>query len=55
MKTTNGLPPAASPDHLSDVLRRAGVLGDGRAADVAVESARNMLISRILRLRVTYD
>jgi hypothetical protein len=49
------VPPMATPERLNDVLHRAGVIGNGRVRDVAVESSRSTLISRIVRLRVTYD
>jgi hypothetical protein len=42
--TTNALPPAANADHLTSVLRRSGVLGDGRVRDVAVKSSRDMAV-----------
>jgi len=53
--TSDPLPAAAEPARLTAVLRDAGVLGDGRVRDVAVESARNTILSRIVRLRVAYD
>ena len=52
---TEPLPIAADAQHLTDALRRCGVLGDGRVREVAVESSRPTLISRITRLRLTYD
>ena len=52
---TEPLPTAAHADRLTDSLRRSGALGSGRVSDVAVESARNTLLSRIVRLRLTYD
>jgi hypothetical protein len=51
----DSLPVAAHADRLTDLLRRSGVLGDARVRDVAVESARKMLLSRIVRLRLAYD
>jgi len=50
----NPLPPAAHAGHLTEALRRAGVLADGSVREVAVESARTTVISRIIRLRMTY-
>jgi hypothetical protein len=47
--------PAPHAAHLTDVLRRSGALGDGRVCNVAVESSRNTILSRIVRLRLTYD
>jgi ecdysteroid kinase len=52
---TEPLPAAASPEHLTDALRRAGALGSGRVSAVAVESSRPTILSRIIRLRLTYD
>lgn len=52
---TESLPAAASPKHLTDALRRAGALGSGRVGAVAVESSRPTILSRIIRLRLTYD
>jgi hypothetical protein len=49
------LPATASAKHLTEALRRAGVLGDGRVRDVAVESSRATLVSQIIRLRLDYD
>ena len=46
---------AADAQHLTDVLRRCGALAGGRVREVAVESSRPTLISRITRLRLTYD
>jgi Ecdysteroid kinase-like family len=48
-------PAAAQPEHLSEALRRCGVLRDGRVHDVAVENARATILSRIMRLRLAYD
>jgi hypothetical protein len=49
------LPLACQPDYLTDALRRADVLDGGSVRDVAVESSRQTILSRILRLRLTYD
>jgi phosphotransferase family enzyme len=49
------VPPLAAPERLTAMLRGAGVLERGQVVDVAVESARETLISRITRLRMTYD
>src|SRR5215471_19318353 len=48
------LPAAASADRLSDVLRRRGTLENGSVSDVAVDSSRATILSRITRLRLTY-
>mgnify|MGYP003694226113 CR=1 FL=1 len=53
--TTESLPRAASAEHLTDALRRSGTLGDGRVCNVVVESARATVLSRILRLSLTYE
>ena len=53
--TSEALPPAADPLFLTDVLRRAGVLGDARVRDAKVESSQPTLLSRITCLRLTYD
>lgn len=43
-----------TPEHLTNVLRKAGALGElGVVADVVVESSRTTLISSIARLRLT--
>jgi hypothetical protein len=47
--------PATRAAHLTDTLRRSGVLGDGRVCDTVVESSRDTILSRIIRLRLTYD
>ena len=49
------VPPQATASHLTAVLRRAGVLGQGEVVEVAIETSRDTLISRITRLRLTYD
>jgi hypothetical protein len=52
---TDGLPPAATAAYLTDVLQRTGVLGDATVREVTVESARSTIMSRITRLRLSYD
>ena len=49
------LPKAVHAGHLTEALRRSGVLGDGRVRDVAVENSRMTVLSRIIRLRLSYD
>ena len=49
------LPAAASAGHIADALRRAGVPGSTRVREVAVESDRTTILSRIIRLRLSYD
>jgi hypothetical protein len=51
----DSLPSAADARHLSEVLRRSGVLGVGRVRDVVIDHARTTVLSRILRLRLIYD
>ena len=41
--------------HLNAILERAGVLGERRVQDVTIISDRTTLMSRIIRLRLTYD
>lgn len=53
--TTESLPPAADADHLTAVLRKAGVLADGSVSDVAVKSSRDTIVSHIIRLALSYD
>jgi Ecdysteroid kinase-like family len=53
--TPETLPTAASAEHLTNALRRSGALGDGRVSNVVVESSRPTILSRIIRLRLTYD
>jgi hypothetical protein len=54
MSSMSDVPSQATADRLTVVLRRAGVLGRGEVLDVAVESSRDTLISRVTRLRLTY-
>ncbi|MBV9584831.1 MAG: phosphotransferase [Alphaproteobacteria bacterium] len=49
------LPLAAQPEYLTETLRRSGALGTGRVSDVAVESSKETILSRIIRLRLSYD
>ncbi len=49
---------SATPDqpaYLNAILERAGVLGDRHVRDVNIVSDRPTLVSRIIRLRLTYD
>src|SRR6185369_549387 len=52
---TEALPRAADAEYLTGALRRSGALGGGRVRDVGLESSRNTILSRIIRLRLTYD
>lgn len=49
------LPPAGQPEYLTGVLRRAGTLGTGRVRDVVVQGSKATILSRIIRLRLSYD
>src|SRR5580765_5833605 len=53
--TTDPLPRATDSQHLTDALRRSGTLVDGRVGVVVVESSRTTELSRIIRLRLTYE
>ena len=53
--TTDPLPRATGPQHLTDALRRSGTLVDGRVRGAVVESSRTTELSRIIRLRLTYE
>ena len=53
--TTDALPAAAHADHLTEVLRKSGVLDGGHVSDVTVESSRPTILSRIIRLRLTCE
>ena len=52
---TTDLPDAARPDHLTDALRRHGVLSAGRVRDVTTDAPRDTLLSRIVRLKLAYE
>src|SRR5215471_4812854 len=52
---TTDLSEAAKPDHLTDALRRHGVLPTGRVRDVTTDAPRDLLMSRIVRLKLAYD
>jgi hypothetical protein len=49
------LPEAATAEKLTDALRRSNVLGAGRVSHVALGSSRTTILSRIIRLRLTYE
>ena len=53
--TTDPLPRATGSQHLTGALRRSGTLDDGRVRGVVVESSRTTELSRIIRLRLTYE
>src|SRR5215469_2167631 len=52
--TSEPLPRAAEPEHLTEVLRRCGALTGDRVCRTVVESSRATLLSRIIRLRLSY-
>jgi hypothetical protein len=52
---SEALPQAADVEHLTDALRRSGVLRDGRVRDVQVESSSQQFVSRVMRLRLAYE
>jgi hypothetical protein len=53
--TAEPLPRAAEADYLTEALCRCGALADDRVCEAAVESSRATLLSRIIRLRLSYD
>jgi len=53
--TSEPLPRAAEPEYLTGALRRSGKLGDGRVSEVVVEDSRKTILSRIIRLGLSYD
>jgi Ecdysteroid kinase-like family len=53
--TSEALPRAAEANYLTEALRRCRVLGHDRVSDVALESSRSTILSRIIRLRLSYD
>jgi Ecdysteroid kinase-like family len=48
------LPQAIQAERLTAALRATGALGEAQVSDVAVESSRDTILSRIMRLRLTY-
>lgn len=49
------LPWAVTPDELTDALRRAGTLRNGRVVDVTADALRTTVLSRVGRLHLTYE
>ena len=49
------LPKAARAEDLTDALRKSGSLGDGRVCEVVVEAERSTILSKIIRLRLSYE
>lgn len=52
---TESLPSAASAEHLTDLFRRSGALGSGRICSVVVADSRHTILSRIIRLTLSYE
>lgn len=52
---TPSLPKAASAEHLTEVLRRNGVLGRGHVSAVAIDKPFPTLVSQVQRLHLTYE
>src|SRR5262249_9969546 len=54
-RMTESLPSAASAEHLTDLFRRSGALGSGRICSVVVADSRHTILSRIIRLTLSYE
>src|SRR6476660_7566235 len=52
---TQPIPEAIQAEHLTATLRRAGVLGEAHVNSVTVESSRDTILSRIVRVALTYN
>ncbi len=52
---TQSIPEAIQAERLTATLGRAGVLGKAHVTDVAVESSRDTILSRIIRIRLKYS
>jgi hypothetical protein len=48
-------PEAATPERLTEALRRSGALVKGRVRAVTVENARPTILSHVMRLRLEYE
>jgi hypothetical protein len=46
---------AIQAEHLTATFRRTGVLGNAHVSNVAVETSRDTILSRIIRVRSTYS
>jgi hypothetical protein len=53
--TSEPLPRVAQVEYLSEALRSSGALNDGRVRDVVMENSKATILSRIMRLRLSYD
>jgi hypothetical protein len=49
------LPWAVTPDELTDALRRAGILRNGRVVEVTADALRTTVLSRVGRLHLRYE
>jgi len=49
------IPEATQAERLTSTLRRAGVLGEGHVNNVTVESSRDTILSRIVRVSLNYS
>jgi hypothetical protein len=52
---TQPIPEAIQAERLTATLRRAGVLGAAHVSGVTVESSRDTILSRIIRIRLMYS
>jgi hypothetical protein len=52
---TQPIPEAIQAERVTTALRRTGVLGEAYVNDVTVESSRDTILSRIIRVRLTYS
>jgi len=48
-------PRAIQAERLTSTFRRAGVLEEGQVSNVTVESSRDTILSRIIRVRLNYS
>jgi len=53
--TTHAPPESITPESLTLALRRSGALGHGRVSAVEAEQPRSTVLSRIVRLTLTYE
>ena len=53
--TTHTPPESITPESLTLALRRSGALGHGRVSAVEAEQPRSTVLSRIVRLLLTYE
>jgi len=53
--TSEPLPEAVGADNLTGALRDCGVLAQGSVSEVVAENSRLTILSRIVKLRLTYD